>query len=320
MAAKLSFERYLWFHSKLKRGLYPSKRGLADKFEISLRQASREIEFMRNFFGAPIEYSTDYEGYFYSDTSFEMPGIWISEEEMVSLVISRAIASSIPDESIKDKVNNLLSKLYTHFGINLSDLENKISIKNIQFDKVDEQVFSFVIWGLVNRKKLEIEYRSPHKQEQSRRVVNPLHILLYLGNWHLIAFCEKRQKIRNFVLSRIINVEMIDEPLSDEVSDIDIKNQVHRSYGIFFEGRKTDVTLRFSAEVSERVKYQIWSSEQKISSDKDGSLLISFPVSDYREITGDILRYGSSVEVLEPEELRNEIKQTVSDLKQIYKA
>ena len=44
----VAYERYLWFHSRLKQERYPTLRQLAEKFEISPRQAAREIDFMRS--------------------------------------------------------------------------------------------------------------------------------------------------------------------------------------------------------------------------------------------------------------------------------
>ena len=50
---------------------------------------------------------------------------------------------------------------------------------------------------------------------------------------------------------------------------------------------------------------------QQVSEEKD-SLLLSFPVTDYREVLGDILRFGADAEVLEPAELRELIAATVA--------
>ncbi len=92
MAKKLAYERYLWLHGRLQAKKYPKIADLADKFEISRRQAAREIEFMRLFLEAPIEYSSTYGGYYYSRENFQFPGLWVSEEEIVSLVIARRLA------------------------------------------------------------------------------------------------------------------------------------------------------------------------------------------------------------------------------------
>lgn len=208
MAGKLSYERYLWFHSKLKTGRYPRLADLSDKFEISQRQASREIEFMRLFFDAPIEYSSEENGYYYSDDKFELPGIWASEEEIITLIIAKRLASTIPHKNRKKRFDDFIKKFLRETGIDISSIEKKISIKNIRYYRVDPAVFEIVVLALSSGKKLKISYKSPYKEEPGERMVNPLHLLLYMGNWHLFAWCEEKKKVRDFVLSRITNTEI----------------------------------------------------------------------------------------------------------------
>ncbi len=210
MAGKLSYERYLWFHSRLKSGRYPKLFDLSEKFEISQRQASREIEFMRLFFDAPIEYSSEETGYFYSDDKFELPGIWASEEEIVTLIIAKRLAQTIPHKRRKKRFDTFIKKFLSDTGIDISTLEKKISIKNIRFYKVDPAVFEIVVLGLSTDMKVKIHYSSPYKDAPGMRIVSPLHLLLYMGNWHLFAYCDEKKEIRDFVLSRISDSEITD--------------------------------------------------------------------------------------------------------------
>jgi predicted DNA-binding transcriptional regulator YafY len=59
---------------------YPSIKKLIETFEISYRQGQRDVEYMRDFLGAPIEYSQKNKGYFYSG-SFSMPTLYLSGDE-----------------------------------------------------------------------------------------------------------------------------------------------------------------------------------------------------------------------------------------------
>jgi hypothetical protein len=57
MSGKLSYERYHWFHGQVKEGRHPNAKKLSEKFEISQKQAQRDIEFIRDRLEAtrPIE-------------------------------------------------------------------------------------------------------------------------------------------------------------------------------------------------------------------------------------------------------------------------
>lgn len=49
------------------------------------------------------------------------------------------------------------------------------------------------------------------------------------------------------------------------------------------------------------------------------SLCLKLPVADFKEIKREVLKYGSQVEVLSPEELREGVKKEISKMKKIYK-
>ena len=82
--------------------------------------------------------------------------------------------------------------------------------------------------------------------------------------------------------------------------------------------RAKEVTLRFTPEKSKWIKDQIWHKNQKVRPLKDGSLEISFPVSDFSEIKREILKHGDAVTVIKPESLRELIRSEVEKMVKIY--
>jgi len=354
MAKKLAYERYLWFHSRLKAKKYPKIADLADKFEISRRQAAREIEFMRLFLGAPIEYSAERNGYFYGDDNFQFPGLWVSEEEIVSLVVSRRLAAALPDRNLKKKFDLFLEKISRDMDLDLLRLESKVSLKNVRYCRVEPAVFQAVLLALVRERQLAITYAPGYAGGEARRTVpqgdgsltartvpqgdggltartvpqgdagltartvDPLHLLVYMGNWHLIAWCHERRAVRDFLLSRVKTAEMLPAPAKNPVRPEEIKEKIEQRYGIFFDGPEQRVVLRFTPAGARRVRDQVWFPNQSIDERPDGSLLLKFPVADLREILRDILPFGGEVEVLEPAELRRLVKVTIEKMAGIY--
>ena len=192
MAKKLAYERYLWFHERLKMNKYPKIADLAAKFEISRRQAAREIEFMRLFLGAPIEYSSEHNGYFYDDDTFQFPGLWVSEEEIISLVVARRLAAALPDRGLKGKFDAFLKKIGGDMDLDLLRLEEKVSLKNVRYSRVEPAVFQAVLRALARGRQLAITYCPASSDTAASRTIDPLHLLVYMGNWHLIAWCHER--------------------------------------------------------------------------------------------------------------------------------
>jgi predicted DNA-binding transcriptional regulator YafY len=289
-----------------------------ERFEISPRQAAREIDFMRTFFSAPIEYSWDRDGYFYSNDSFEFPGIWLSQDEIVSLVISKRLSTTIPDKRIKRKIDSCLHKISGYTDFDPTTLEKKISLKNIHSYEVQPGVFESCLFAVIHDRQLRILYHAAHSGEKAERTVSPLHLLLYLGNWHLLAHCHVRDGLRDFVLSRILEIDILPDTVDARVKREDIKEIIEGHYGIFLQGEERMVSLRFRGTSASLVRNQVWFPGQKITAQGEDSVVLQFPVSDFRELIGDILRFGPEAEVLEPVELRDLVRSTIAVLAKIY--
>jgi predicted DNA-binding transcriptional regulator YafY len=322
LAKKLAYERYNWFHGQIKAGRYPNARKLAEEFELSEKQAQREIEFIRDRLGAPLSYDSTRKGYEYEDDTYELPPIWYKEDELLALCLALRLASTLPDHQFKDSLHDLLKKFLTYRFLDsppsLEELKEKVSVKNVEYYKVDETVFHRVVDSIFRNESLRISYHTPHKDETTERVIQPLHLLCYMGSWHLIAFCTLKRELRNFALSRIRTIESVPEVVKLPKRLVSVKDYINKNFGLMSGGESIEVCLKFSPEVSQWVSEQIWFSSQEVSRNEDGSICMKFPVADFREVRREILKYGASVEVLSPDELREEIKDEIERMTRIY--
>ena len=210
MGDRLKYERFLWFHGRVKNNKYPNSRHLCEEFEQSGRTSQRDIEFMQTRLGAPLAYSPERKGYYYTDQSFELPGLWFTEESIIALSLAVRLASSVPDERIKNSLcaflNELLGRNHKE-NICLETVSEKISVKNIEYAKVAGPHFHTVTDALLKGDPLVITYHSPHTARTTTREIIPLHLLLYMGSWHIIAYCATKKGLRDFVISRIKSAE-----------------------------------------------------------------------------------------------------------------
>ena len=77
-----NLHRIVWIDRQIRLSRYPNRKTIAKKFEISIRQAARDIEYMRDSLLAPIEYSSSKKGYYYKEgTTFALPYSYITKEE-----------------------------------------------------------------------------------------------------------------------------------------------------------------------------------------------------------------------------------------------
>ena len=111
MPSKTVYERFLWFHNQVKAERFPNARILAEKFELSQKTAQRDIEFMRDRMRAPLVYLPAKRGYAYEEQAYELPGIWITGEELAALFIASRLASTIPDKRLKSSFKSFLQQV-----------------------------------------------------------------------------------------------------------------------------------------------------------------------------------------------------------------
>jgi predicted DNA-binding transcriptional regulator YafY len=322
MGKKLAYERYYWFHGQIKAGRYPNARKLSEEFEVSEKQAQRDIEFMRDRMRAPFEYNPYKKGYELEDSSYELPPIWFKEDELLALCLALRLASTLPNHKLKDSLYELLEKFLAFRFLDsppsIKDLREKVSVKNVEYYKVDEAIFHKVMDSLFRNEPIEISYYTPHKDERTERIIQPLHLLCYMGSWHLIAFCSLKGGLRDFALSRIRAIEPTSQIVKLPKGLASVKDYINKNFGLMTGGESIEVCLKFAPEVSRWVSEQIWFSGQEVSINADGSVCLKFPVADFREVRREILKYGGSVEVLSPQELREEIKSEIERMAKVY--
>jgi len=65
-------KRIQWLHKYIVNMRYPNASRLAERFGISHRQAQRDVTSLREDYGAPLAYSADHRGFYYTE-EFSLP-------------------------------------------------------------------------------------------------------------------------------------------------------------------------------------------------------------------------------------------------------
>ncbi|WP_340023114.1 WYL domain-containing protein [Paenibacillus sp. FSL K6-1096] len=150
--------RIQWFDQQIRQLAYPNSSKLAEQFEISRRQAQRDIEYLAESLRAPLRYVAKQRGYIYEDNSFVLPHLYITDEEQ--------------------RVLKYLAYRYSHY-----DYENAQSIR-----KVGDLLERFTEQPLAERElKLPVFEVNPHRLqvmemlEQAIRARRVLHVLYRNG-------------------------------------------------------------------------------------------------------------------------------------------
>ncbi len=320
MGSKQDYERFLWFDREVRKQRYPNATSLSRQFSISRKTAQRNIEFMRDRLGAPLKYDSRLKGYYYEDRNFFLPSSYLTMEQITSLIIARSLLKGIVgshlSRDIYGIVENINSLIRSGFPDTLPE-DDPVSFRAVEYADTPPEIFRRVLEGCLKKKVIRFSYYSPAKDEHTRREVEPYHLLNYMGTWHLVGYCHLRDDLRDFVLVRMSDVEILERGFHIR-KGADLRRYMESAFGIFKGEDTIDVKLRFTPEKAKWIREQVWHRDQEMHLLDDGSLELTVPVVSFYEIQMKILKHGADVEVLEPPELREIIKEEAGRILKIY--
>lgn len=179
------------------------------------------------------------------------------------------------------------------------------------------EILEQLMIGLEDRKATHIEYQSLRATEPVTYEVHPYALVWHRGSLYLIAFSRDHDETRTFKIDRIEAAEASAFPFVMP-DDFDLPTFMNRAFGIFVGDGDVKVKVRFRPTVARYVQESAWHPSQKLTKQKDGSLIVEFQLSDTREIKRWIFGFGSLAEVLEPEKLRREMGEELEEMQAFY--
>jgi predicted DNA-binding transcriptional regulator YafY len=315
-----ALERYFWFDNQIKMGMFPNATTLATNFECDKKTAQRAIDFMRDRLHAPLKYDAVKRGYLYTDNSFELPSLQVSQEELLAILLAQNILSHSAGGTISALINRFGKRLFVkmgNLGLDEQRMKEAFSATWNEYAPAKGLVFQQVAKALLENRVLEFSYTTPKDQQTNLRTVEPHHLQHYMGSWTMIGFCRLRNDWRKFMLSRMAELTVTTEIFKPQPRSA-WQDQLEGGFGIFQGGKLTTVKLRFNPFRAAWIREQIWHPQQTIMELPDGSLDMTLPVYKFHEIRMKILQFGGDVEVMEPRELRDEIKSEIEMMGRIY--
>lgn len=77
--------RLLQLEKAIQNLTYPSVERLMDELEVSRRTILRDIDELKIYYNAPIEYDRLHKGYYFTDETFFVRNVLVSEGEVVAM-------------------------------------------------------------------------------------------------------------------------------------------------------------------------------------------------------------------------------------------
>ena len=297
---------------------------ILSKLEISLATFKRDLAKLRDRLNIPIAFDRDLGGYKLeiADSREELPGLWFSQEEILALLTIQNMIGQLEPGILGPKLKPLqkrLDEMLTSQGLSSQTLAQRVRLVHAGKRSLQLKSFEIVAKATLERLQLKITHFNRQSGDTLQRIISPQQLIHYRDNWYVDAWCHLRKGLRSFAVDAIAECVL----LEDEAKEFDpemVRESMQEGYGIFGGKVKDWAKLKFSPERSRWVQFEEWHPDQRKAIESDGSVVMEIPYSDEREILGDILRYGSDVEVLSPATLRNNIQMALEKMKARYES
>ncbi len=301
---------------------YPNSQTLAKQFELNSRTILRDIEAMRYRMGFEIEYDAQKNGYYYTkENKANLPPLQISEGEWVSLLMMRQIMPQLSPKA-QETTKHLFQKLAMLASDKIEVDDTLLSpLMSMDFGQtklpaINEDIYSKMVKALQENRTVKMTYYTTYSQKTSCRELDPYHLRFAFGGWYIMGFCHLRQDIKIFSLSNVQKLEITRRNFV-RPEDFSPEKMLGNAWRLI-PGEPAHVKLKFSPDIGPWVSSRQWHKTQTIQELEDGSILMELDIDGLSEINGWVLSFGSGVEVLEPKELIDEIKEEVRRLNRVY--
>lgn len=142
----------------------------------------------------------------------------------------------------------------------------------------------------------------------SERLLDPYELFWGDGNLYLAAFCHSRLHVCTFRIDRFKSVKALAKTFTRDPA-FDLAGYLSSSFSVW--SGTDEITIRFHVypPSSRFFRESCYHHSQHIEELPEGNIICTLTVNDSPEIKSWLLSWGKQIEVLEPQKLREEIKQ-----------
>ncbi|MCD9022587.1 helix-turn-helix transcriptional regulator [Cohnella silvisoli] len=201
--------RISWIDTQIRGGRYPNAVTIAERFSISPRQASRDLEYLRDTMCAPLAYSHERKGYFYDGRSFAVANLFMTEEQRKTLAY---LAEQYKRMEYGHATH--LARLFSRLVGDGVDEEPSAAIPIFPVEPAILSRFDVLSDAIREHRKVRIRY-GISRDDTVEVLLSPYKIYVYRKENYVAGYCEPEREIRIFRLA-----ELWDTIPSEQVYDL----------------------------------------------------------------------------------------------------
>lgn len=291
----------------------------SERMTVSRRQIYLDLNHMESFAGYRADIERHHDGkriyYRYADPDFSIDKMPISPEEMDQLKETILMLNRFKGMPHFEWMEELLSKLEDKFHLKSADdsvigFEQNLDLKGLEN-------ITPLFEAIVNKQVLNIRYKSFKKNKPITCEVHPYYLKQYNNRWFLFGWNTEFGAITNFALDRIEAVSPMLGEYRPKPADLDFDEYFDDVVGVTIPKAKVEhIVMRVASDRYPYIKNKPLHPSQH---NYDKEFRVTIDVIPNNELIALLLSFGSQLEVLEPQSVREMMRDHVKTLNKFYR-
>jgi predicted DNA-binding transcriptional regulator YafY len=277
---------------------------LAERIEVSRRTINRDIEDLCKA-GIPISTTQGTGGGISIMDGYRMDRTILTSKEMQMIL---AGLRSLDSVSGSRNYSQLMEKIQAGSSELISGRDSVLIDLSSWYKTSLAPKIATIQDAIENRHLLEFHYYAP--SGESKRSIEPYYVVFKWTSWYVYGWCRKRKDYRLFKLNRMDQVRETEQSFSCRNAPVpDITSELAFPRNIILKAL-------FEPDMKWRLVEEFGTDCYEVQD--DGRLLLVRDYSDMENLTMWMLTFGDKVEVLEPVEVREKLKNMAESMIRKY--
>lgn len=301
---------------------------LAEMLSCSKPTVIRLIRDIENVYGAQIvDDKSGRERYIsMKKTSRPLPAQCLSADEINLLQMCKAFAEHLVGSGFQEIAQTGILKSRQLLPEGVAPSTGLFS--SFQHGTVDytahQQIIITIIQAMQELKVCRITYQAAMEQAPKIFYIKPIKLFSHNNTLYLLALKAKapNKPYKTPRFNPLLAVHRLKEIEKTDIAFEYPKNfSFEKAYGKTFGLMKKDqfkVTVRLTGWARDFMRERIWSEDQKIKVNPDGSADITFTASSESEVISLILSLGETARILKPKWLIDNVKNKIYTIGKLY--
>ena len=295
---------------------------LGKDFEVSYKTIQRDLDFMRDRLGLPIEYDATRYSFRYTEKVEAFPLLQVSEGEILALFVAQKVLAQYHgtpfEKTLGSAFQKLTGALKETVSFDLGEWGSDYSFRVTGASAADLEVFRLLARAIVQRQEISFSYQPLRATVPETRTVHPYHLANIDNAWYLLAHDPQRAQIRTFALPRI-QKPVLTKKTFDRPRGFSAEKELKGGFGVFSGTGKFCIKVRFDSFAARLVRERDWHPTQKIREIKGGGIELEMTLGALEEIERWILSWGNHAKVLSPKALTDSVQKRVRSMQKLYR-